>query len=175
MELTLLQEKIHQVRGKFVMIDFTLAELYEVSTKSLNQAVRRNLERFPTDFMFQLSKSEWTAIARRSAEQNRSQFVTGSQKHRNPLFKPLAFTEQGVAMLSSVLRSKKAIEVNISIMRAFVMIRQHRDQYKELATEIRRLEKEMNLKFRNIYEALDFLTARKASIGEIGFKQQGRA
>lgn len=173
MELALLQEQIHHVRGRFVMIDFTLADLYEVSTKSLNQAVRRNAKRFPTDFMFQLTRTEWVDIAR-DKMQNRSQIVTGSQKHRNRTFRPLVFTEQGVAMLSSVLRSRKAIQVNISIMRAFVMIRQHRDHYKELALEIRRLEKEMNIKFRNIYEALDFLTASKSSMKEIGFKQHGR-
>jgi hypothetical protein len=97
------------------MLDSYLAELYEVTTKALNQAVRRNRERFPEDFMFQLTPEE-------SKELNRSQIVTGLQKHRDPRFQPYAFTEQGVAMLSSVLRSRRAALVNIAIMRAFVKL-----------------------------------------------------
>jgi len=92
------------------MLDRDLAELYQVQTKALNQAVRRNHDWFPADFMFQLSEKE-------AVELNRSQFVTGSQKHRDPRSRPYAFTEQGVAMLSSVLRSKRAVVVNIEIMR----------------------------------------------------------
>jgi hypothetical protein len=112
-----IEEAIYLIRVEKVMLDRDLAELYQVQTKALNQAVRRNSDRFPADFMFQLSEK---AIA----ELNRSQFVTGSEKHRNPRFRPYAFTEQGVAMLSSVLRSKRAIIVNVEIMRAFVKLRQ---------------------------------------------------
>ena len=96
-----IEKAIYLIRGEKVMLDRDLAELYEVQTKALNQAVRRNRDRFPSDFMFQLTKEEVGAL-------NRSQIVTGSQKHRDPRFRPYAFTEQGVAMLSSVLRSKRA-------------------------------------------------------------------
>ena len=113
-------------------MDRDLAELYQVRTKALNQAVRRNLDRFPSDFMFQLSEKEFTEL-------NRSQFVTGSEKHRDPRFRPFAFTEQGVAMLSSVLRSKRAITVNIEIMRAFVKLRQTRlPSLREVFLRVRR-------------------------------------
>ena len=102
-----IEKAIYLIRGEKVMLDRDLAELYEVKTKALNQAVRRNRDRFPSDFMFQLTKEE-------SSELNRSQIVTGSQKHRDPRFAPYAFTEQGVAMLSSVLRSKRAVAVNVA-------------------------------------------------------------
>ena len=106
-----IEKAVYLIRGEKVMLDRDLAELYQVQTKVLNQAVRRNLDRFPVDFMFQLSEKELVEL-------NRSQFVTGSEKHRDPRFRPYAFTEQGVAMLSTVLRSKRAIIVNIEIMRA---------------------------------------------------------
>lgn len=115
------------------MLDNNLAELYQVGTKVLNQAIRRNKERFPSDFMFQLNREEVKIM-------NRSQFVTGSQKHRDPRFLPYAFTEQGVAMLSSVLNSKRAIAVNIAIMRAFVKLRQIMSGNKQLTKEIEKLE-----------------------------------
>src|SRR5689334_3659755 len=129
-----IQERILLLRGRYVMIDFALAELYDVTTKSLNQAVKRNIERFPQDFMFQLSDLEWARL--NDGITKRSQFVTGSQRHRNSKFLPFVFTEQGVAMLSSVLRSKKAIHMNIAIMRAFVLLHKYRDRYRELAAEI---------------------------------------
>lgn len=111
-----IEKAIYLIRGEKVMLDRDLAELYQVQTKALNQAVRRNRDRFPADFMFQLSEKDVDDL-------NRSQFVTGSQKHRDPRSRPYAFTEQGVAMLSTVLRSKRAITVNIEIMRAFVKLR----------------------------------------------------
>ena len=109
------QTKIHEIRGVKVMLDFDLATLYEVETKVLNQAVKRNIIRFPEDFMFQITLAEW--------DRNSSQFVTSSTKHRGATYLPYAFTEQGIAMLSSVLRSVKAALVNIAIMRTFVEIR----------------------------------------------------
>lgn len=108
---------IYLIRGEKVMLDRDLAKLYDVSTAAQYQAVRRNSERFPEDFMFQLTSEEVSQL-------NRSQIVIGSQKHRDPRSRPYAFTEQGVAMLSTVLRSKRAITVNIEIMRAFVKLRQ---------------------------------------------------
>lgn len=115
METNVFQTKIHEIRGVKVIFDFDLATLYEVETKVLNQAVKRNLIRFPEDFMFQLTLSEW--------DRNSSQFVTSYSKHRGNTYLPYVFTEQGVAMLSSVLRSEKAALINIAIMRAFVEIR----------------------------------------------------
>ena len=110
------------------MLDFDLAQLYEVETKALNQAVKRNIKRFPEDFMFRLTVAEWQSIRSQSvtASQStslRSQIVTASQSKRNTNVTPYAFTEQGVAMLSGVLNSDKAINMNIAIMRAFVEIR----------------------------------------------------
>ena len=104
-----IEKAIYLIRGEKVMLDRDLAELYQVTTAALNQALSRNRERFPRDFMFQLTRSEVSQL-------NRSQIVIGSQKHRDPRFRPYAFTEQGIAMLSSVLRSKRAISVNIEIM-----------------------------------------------------------
>lgn len=167
MELQLIQNKIFQIRGYRVMLDFQLAELYNVETRVLNQAVKRNLSRFPSDFMFQLAPAEWKVL--------RSQFVISKKERRGGTQKlPFVFTEQGIAMLSSVLKSKKAIDVNIAIMRAFVLLRQHLSDYKDLKEEIKKLEKEMNLKFKDIYDALNYLLSPKSKPIEIGFKQSGR-
>ena len=111
-----IENSIYLIRGEKVMLDRDLTTLYNVSTAAFNQAVRRNRDRFPEDFMFQLTSDE-------VAQLNRSQIVIGSEKHRDPRFRPYAFTEQGVAMLSGVLNSDKAISMNIAIMRAFVDVR----------------------------------------------------
>ncbi len=125
---------IHTIRGQRVMLDADLAVLYGVETKALNQAVRRNIERFPDDFMFELTREEYRSL--------RSQFVTlDAGRGRHSKYLPLAFTEQGVAMLSSVLRSRRAVEVNIAIMRAFVQIRQLGAHYKELAALVEKIDK----------------------------------
>ncbi len=114
MELALIQNKIYTIRNSKVMLDFDLAELYRVETKNLNLSVKRNIRRFPTDFMFQLSVEEWNRL--------RLQFETSKQGGRRYL--PYAFTEQGVAMLSGLLNSDIAIEMNIAIMRTFIAVRQ---------------------------------------------------
>lgn len=159
METQLIKTKIHVLRGQSVLLDFDLAELYEVLTKALNQAVKRNLERFPEDFMFQLSLEEWQYLKSEivPSNQNRSQIVTGSQKHREVKSLPYAFTEQGVAMLSSVLRSKKAIHVNIAIMRAFVELRHYALSYSELAQKIAELEARTGKDIADIHEVLRWL------------------
>src|ERR1035437_8551184 len=132
MKLQLIQEKIYEIREFKVLLDYDLAQLYEVQTKALNQAVKRNLKRFPHDFMFRLSMAEWQVIqsqfvtASESDISLRSQIVTlktGRGQHSK--YTPYAFTEQGVAMLSGILNSDKAINMNIAIMRAFVFIRQY--------------------------------------------------
>lgn len=115
-ESQLIQSKIYEIRGQKVMLDFDLAEMYEVETRVLNQAVKRNIERFPDDFMFQLTAEEWQKMS--------SQFVMTSRSKRPKTAMPLAFTEHGVVMLSSVLRSNIAIQTSILIVRAFVAIRQ---------------------------------------------------
>jgi len=142
-----IEKAIYLIRGEKVMLDRDLADLYQVQTKVLNQAVRRNLDRFPADFMFQLSGKEVSAL-------NRSQFVTGSEKHRDPRFRPYAFTEQGVAMLSSVLRSKRAITVNIEIMRAFVKLRQMLASNAELSRRLDELESKYDKQFRVVFDAI---------------------
>lgn len=169
---------IYLIRGEKVMLDSDLAALYGVGTKVLNQAVRRNRERFPKDFMFQLSKDELGTFAAinigPSSGTNRSQFVTGSQKHRDPRFRPYVFTEQGVAMLSSVLRSARAVQVNIEIMRTFVRLRQWLASNAELAKRLADMEKNYNRKFKVVFEALRQLMAESVPAKypphrEIGF------
>src|SRR5262249_31372610 len=136
MKLALKPENISRlvflVRGEKIMFDADLAKLYGVSTKALNQAFRRNKQRFPADFVFQLSRSEYDDL--------KSQIVTSSQ-HGGRRRPPYAFTEQGVAMLSSVLRSARAVEVNIAIMRTFVQLRRLMDTNRDLARKIEALEK----------------------------------
>jgi len=163
MELQIIQNKIIEIRGHKVMLDFHLAELYEVETRALKQAVRRNMERFPDDFMFVLTKEEWKEVITICDK------LPSTIKFSPSL--PFAFTEQGVAMLSSVLKSKKAIAVNISIMRAFALLRQYLSDYKNLKESIEALEKDMNLKFKDIYDALNFLLSPASERKPIGYKQ----
>lgn len=150
MELKVIHNKIFEVRGMKVMLDFDLAVLYEVETRVLNQAVKRNISRFPSDFMFQLTEKEWLEL-------NSSQFVMSSTKHRGARYLPFAFTEQGLAMLSGVLNSEKAINVNISIMRAFVFLRQNALLNKDLEVQMKALEKKYDKQFKDVYEALNYL------------------
>lgn len=121
------------LRGQKVLLDSELAELYGVPTKALNQAVKRNIERFPEDFMFRLTRAEAEAI-------NRSQFVTGSQKHRDPRFTPFAFTEHGAIMAATILNSPRAVEMSIYVVRAFVKLRELLASNKELAKRLKELE-----------------------------------
>ena len=116
MELQVIQSKIYEIRGQKVMLDFDLAEIYQVETRVLNQSVKRNIQRFPEDFMFQLTSQEWTDMS--------SQFVMTSRLKRPKTARPLAFTEHGVVMLSSVLKSEIAVQTSVLIVRAFVTIRQ---------------------------------------------------
>ena len=129
------------------MLDADLAVLYGVTTAALNQAVRRNRERFPNDFMFQLTRAEVVKL-------NRSQIVIGSQKHRDPRSRPYAFTEQGVAMLSSVLRSRTAALANVAIMRAFVKLRQLLASNDQMASKLEELEKQYDRQFKVVFDAI---------------------
>lgn len=181
-----IQNRIYEIRGQRVMLDFDLAELYEVETKVLNQAVRRNLKRFPEDFMFQLSQEEWQEI--RSSKINpegttlRSQIVTlktGRGQHSK--YTPHAFTEQGVAMLSGILNSDKAINMNITIMRAFVAIRRLALSQSDIVMQLHQLKQrigEHDMQLSSIYDAIENLLDEKAAQNKwenrerIGFKKQ---
>ena len=153
MELQIIQNKIFEIRGMRVILDYDLAELYEVENRALKQAVKRNIARFPSDFMFELTKNEWQEVI--TICDNLPQTAKFS-----PAL-PFAFSEQGVAMLSSVLRSQKAIEVNISIMRAFVALRQYALGYAELNRKLEDFMIETNMQFSDIYQALTELASQK--------------
>lgn len=148
MEIEVIQNKIFEIRGCKVMLDFDLALLYNVETKVFKQSVRRNINRFPEDFMFELTEIEFNSL--------RSQIVTSNRGGLR--YMPFAFTEQGIAMLSSVLNSEKAIEVNISIIRAFVTFRQFSLTYSELKDRISAIENQ----FPDIYKALNYLVDKDA-------------
>jgi hypothetical protein len=141
--IELIEKKIYLVRGQKVMIDRDLAELYGVETRALNQAVRRNIDRFPADFMFSLTREEIRNI---------SQIVISSKmKHVSSM---LVFTEQGVAMLSSVLRSRRAVQANIAIIRTFVRLREMMASHKNLARKLEELEKKYDGQFQIVFEAI---------------------
>ncbi len=153
MELQVIQNKIFEIRGMRVMLDFHLAEMYGVKTKVLKQAVKRNIQRFPVDFMFELTASEFeqlVTICDHFPETLKHSYVN-----------PMVFTEQGIAMLSSILRSQTAIEVNISIMRAFVVLRQYALGYAELNRKLEDFMIETNMQFGDIYQALTELASQK--------------
>lgn len=201
MELEVIQNKIHEIRGCRIMLDFELADLYQVKTKVLKQAVRRNIQRFPKDFMFELTKDEYFSLKSQirineddfTDNQNnvnlRSQIVTSSYENSNnqeekqsqrgnskwggSRYQPFAFTEQGVAMLSSILKSEIAIEINISIMRAFVLMREMASGYTELNRRLEDFMQETNMQFNDIYLALTELAQTKAlesHCSPIGYK-----
>ena len=150
MQIANIESRIYEIRGQKVMLDFDLAELYEVETKVLNQSVKRNIDRFPPDFMIQITRQEYNFL--------RSQFVTletGRGKYAKYL--PYAFTEQGVSMLSSVLNSPKAIQINIQIIRAFVFLRQYALSHSDLTVKLRELESKYDKQFKDVYDAINFL------------------
>jgi hypothetical protein len=155
MELEVIQNKIFEVRGCRVMLDFHLAELYGVETRTLKQAVRRNSDRFPEDFMFELTESEYNVLKQSLRSQSVISNERGGRRHM-----PFAFTEQGVAMLSSVLRSDTAVKMNIAIMRTFVMMRRLSAGYEELQRRIEELEISTDTQFNEIYQALTKLLSK---------------
>lgn len=164
-----IENKIYEIRHQNVMLDFDLAEMYQIETRVFKQAVRRNLERFPKDFMFELTEIEIESMV--------SQNVIPSKQKLGGA-KPFAFTEQGVAMLSSVLKSKIAIEINISIIRTFVLMRQYALSHKELSEKLSQLENKYDEKFNDVSEALNFLLQKDKIETEqkqrkpIGYKKQ---
>ena len=149
-EIIPIHHKIYTLRGKQIMLDSDLAALYQVETKVFNQAVKRNSERFPDDFMFQSSKAEYESL--------RSQFVTldnGRGKHRK--YMPYAFTENGVYMLSAVLKGQVAVEVSIEIMRTFTKLREFTLHYNALGKQLMELERKNDKKFKEVFQILDTL------------------
>jgi len=162
-----IESRIVEVRGHRVLLDADLARLYAVEVRTLNQAVRRNAARFPSDFMFQLTWEE--------AERSRSQFVilnAGAARGRNIKFRPYAFTEQGVAMLSSVLKSNRAIRVNVEIMRTFVRLRGLIGDNRELARRLDDLESRYDRRFKVVFDAIrELMAPPPAPKRRIGFVQ----
>ena len=192
MELTTIQSKIYEIRGQRVMLDFDLAELYQVETRVLKQAVRRNIERFEgDDFMFELSEDEYNVLKDRLRSQNVILEIDGRGKY--PKYPPFAFTEMGVAMLSSVLRSETAIRVNRAIMRAFVAMRNYITTTTQITAELSEiraklalmeradednaeavndLSEDMRQELNNIYQAIAALSVKPVKPREkIGFKK----
>jgi hypothetical protein len=162
-----IEKSIFLIRGQKVMLDHELANLYGVPTKALKQAVRRNLDRFPSDFMFELTKREFADL--------RSQIVTSSSPQwGGPRYRPMAFTEQGIAMLSSVLNSKQAIEVNIAIIRVFVRLREMLASHKQLARKLAELEQHLeshDQQIQTIFEAIrQLMTPPDTTRKRIGFE-----
>lgn len=165
-----IHRKIYEIRDQKVLLDFDLAELYEVETKRLNEAVKRNLDRFPERFMFRLTQEEWNLM--------RSQIATASgQSKRNTSTTPFAFTEHGVTMLASILRSKKAVKTNILIVEAFIALKEFALNYVELSTKLKELETTYNKQFKDVYDAINYLLKKDQHIvnqedrKRIGFKK----
>ena len=160
--IELIQSKIMVIRGEKVMIDQDLAELYGVETRVLKQAVRRKIERFPDDFMFELTRVEYNDL--------RSQFGT-LKRGAHSKYLPMAFTEQGVAMLSSVLNSRRAVEVNILVMRAFVKLRKMVTSHKDLLRKVEEMEKRYDEQFSIVFEAIrQLMTPPEKPKRKIGFE-----
>lgn len=159
MQLQVIQNKIYELRGQKVMLDFDLAELYETETKRLKEAVRRNIKRFPPDFMFELTKEEYHSL--------RTQFAALKNigRGRHSKYLPFAFTEHGVTMLAAVLNSERAIDMNLAIVRAFIALKQMTIRQKELAEqleEIRNRLGEHDVQLNQIYDAIENLLDEKA-------------
>lgn len=168
MDIQLIQKKIFIIRGQRVMLDKHLAEMYGVTTGNLNKAVKRNIYRFPSDFMFQLTKEEYNNLI----------FQNGIPSWGGNRFLPFAFTEHGITMLSSILKSETAINVNIAVVRAFIFLKQYNSDIKILQHRIHELESKFNKKIDNINEVIEFLLAdppqkqkvKKEKRPKIGYK-----
>jgi hypothetical protein len=166
MHLQAIQTKIYELRGQKVMLDYDLAELYETETRTLKQAVKRNMKRFPPDFMFLLTKAEWREVI--TICDNLPKSIKYSP------VTPFAFTEQGVAMLSGVLNSDKAIDVNIAIMRAFIALKQFALTNTALNNKLKELEESYDKQFKDVYEAIDYLLQKdKQDVSQKERKQIG--
>ncbi|MFN5418368.1 MAG: ORF6N domain-containing protein [Flavobacteriia bacterium] len=170
MELQQIQHHIYEIRGMKVMLDYDLARLYEVETRVLNQAVKRNIDIFPIDFMFKLNEIEWKEMS--------SQIVMTSPSKRPKTALPLVFTEHGVAMLANVLKSEKARKTSVSIIRAFIAIKQFTINYLEISNKLKELENKYDKQFADVFEAINFLIQKDKKVTiqtqrkKIGFKSE---
>ena len=171
MNSEIIHNKIYEIRGHKVMLDYEIAEMYEVETKRINEQVKRNIERFPEDFMFQLTENEWEIMRSQivtTSESNWSQIATSSKKHRGKSYLPFAFTEHGVTMLASVLRSEKAVKVSIAVVRAFISLKQYISDRKNISKQINSIKDELSerideqdVQIIEIYQVLDKLIQDK--------------
>ena len=155
----IIEKRIFMIRGQKVMLDSDLAQLYSVETKALTRAVRRNLERFPDDFMFQINANEFESLRRHFVTSNLKSQFGSSTRRGGRRYLPYVFTEQGISMLSSVLRSRSAIRVNIEIMRAFVQLRNLLSSNKNLSRKLEELEKKYDSQFKVVFDAIRQLMA----------------
>lgn len=168
MELAQIQNRIYEIRGERVMLDFDLAQLYEVETRVFNQAIKRNVESFPEDFMFRLTVKEWKEISS-------SQIVMSSRKHRGVKYLPYAFTEHGVTMAASILKSHKARKMNIAIVRAFIALKKiaiSNTDVLNVLLELRDRVNEHDVQLGSIYETIENLLDKK--LHEIAWKDRPR-
>jgi len=187
MELQVIQQKIHDIRGQKVMLDFDLAALYGVETRTFNQAIKRNSNRFPEDFVFQLTRQEYASLLSKKLyiiedqilNNNSSQNVMSSSKHRGKTYLPYAFTEHGVTMLASVLKSPKAVNMSISLVRAFIALKQYVIQQQDMTTQLREIRDrlgEHDVQISSIHSAIETLLGEKSTEKDwqdrerIGFK-----
>ncbi|MBK7683299.1 MAG: ORF6N domain-containing protein [Bacteroidetes bacterium] len=164
MHIQQIESKIHEIRGQKVMLDYDLADLYEVETRALNQAVKRNIDIFPSAFMFQLTENEWERMS--------SQIVMTSLNKRPKTALPYAFTEHGVTMLANVLKSKKARLTSIAIVRAFITLKKFISNYNEISETLKELENKYNQQFKDVYEAINYLLNKEKQ--EISQKERKR-
>lgn len=187
MQLVAIQQKIFEIRDQKVMLDFDLALLYEVETRVLNQAVKRNIDRFPEDFMFKFTKKEWSLLRSQfvisSAQLNENQSSSSSQfvmmenlpNNRTGKYLPYAFTEHGITMLASVLRSDTAIRMNIAIVRAFISLRKFAVQYGEILGQLNELKDRVgnhDEQLNQIYDAIENLLDEKSEQKKWGEREK---
>ena len=175
----IIEHSILLIHGQKVLLDETLAELYQTETRILVKAVKRNIKRFPKDFMFQLTKEEWHTLrchfGTPKSECLKSRNGISKSKRGGRRYAPYAFTEQGIAMLSSVLRSERAVQVNIEIMRTFVHLRQILASHEQLARKLQTLEKKCDKRFKIIFDVIrQMMTPTESKRRPIGFEDRNR-
>ena len=186
MKVQIIQDRIYEVRGEKIMLDFDLAQLYGVETRVFNQAVKRNAASFPKDFMFKLTAREWKEILasqviliETGGKSNSSQFVMSSIKHRGAMYLPYAFTEHGVTMLASILKSPKARKMNITIVRAFIALKRFANKNAAILHLVKELKDridEHDVQLSSIYDAIENMLDEKeeVKVKKIGWEERER-
>ncbi len=166
----IIEQKIYLIRGEKVMLDADLAHLYGVTTKRLNEQVKRNADKFPEDFAFQLTAEEYGVLS------NRSQIATGSQKHRDPRFMPWVFTEHGAIMAATVLNSKQAVAMSVYVVRTFIRLRQMLATHKDLSRKLAEMEKKYDAQFKVVFDAIrQLMSPPETKKRKIGFRRENDA